>query len=70
MTRHVLRIALSALALLTIFAGSTNPPRAGASVPGGSHPCGPTGLCGCTISSSNICCIWNEYTCYGECGDC
>jgi hypothetical protein len=53
MTRSILRIGLTALALVMLFAGSLNLNRTSANVPGGGK-CGD--YCGCG-GGTYICCI-------------
>ncbi|MDQ1558701.1 MAG: hypothetical protein QOD32_1761 [Pyrinomonadaceae bacterium] len=63
MKQQVLRVVLTAAALLMVFAGSMNLDRAGASIPPGGGLCNDT--CGCT-PGSELCCSQGTITCYGK----
>lgn len=66
MKQSVLRMALTALSLLLVFAGSSNLNRAGANQP--YSPC--DGVCGCPPSGPDMCCSFSDrggtVTCYAR----
>jgi len=62
MKQQVLRVVLTAAALIMVFAGSMNLDRAGANAPAPGL-CNDT--CGCT-PGSELCCSQGSITCYGK----
>lgn len=62
MKQQVLRLVLTAVALLMVFAGSLNLNSTNAAAPGAGL-CNDT--CGCT-PGSELCCSQGSITCYGK----
>jgi hypothetical protein len=63
MKQQVLRLVLTAVALLMVFAGSLNLNSTNASVAPGAGLCNDT--CGCT-PGPQLCCSQGSITCYGQ----